>query len=91
MHIWVYGSYHVASTSSKKIDPEFYVMVDMCAKFQLLILRLHSEPWESVFRSAGFRAQPAVIAAQLPLSIAVHFDTPLCHHKRMCESGYGKF
>lgn len=66
-------------------------MVDMCAKFQLLILRLHSEPWESVFRSAGFRAQPAVITAQLPLMIAVHFDTLLCHHKYMCESGDGKF
>ena len=67
------------------------VMIDMCAKFQLLVLRLHAEPWESVFRLAGFRSRPAVITAQLPLMIAVHFDTLLCHHKCMCESGYGKF
>ena len=67
------------------------VIFDMCAKFQLLLLRLHAEPWESVFRSAGFRAQPAVIAAQLPPMVAVHFDTPLCHHKCMCEPRDGKF
>ena len=67
------------------------VMVDMCAKFQLLVLCLHAEPLESAFQSAGFRAQPAVITVQLPLMIAVYFDTPLCHHKCMCESGDGKF
>ena len=48
-------------------------MVDMCAKFKLLIFCLHAEPWESVFRLAGFRAQPAVITAQLTLMITVHF------------------
>ena len=57
------------------------VMVVMCAKFQLPLLRLHAEPWESMFQSAGFRAQPAVITAQLPLMIAVHLDTLLCHHE----------
>ena len=51
----------------------------------------HTEQWESVPRSAVFMAQPAVIAAQLPLSIAVYFDIPLCYHKCMQESGYGEF
>ena len=67
------------------------VMVVMCAKFQLPMLRLHTAPWESVPPSAGFMAQPAVVAAQLPLMIAIYFDTPLCHHKCMGESGDGKF